>query len=47
MTSCPACWSPVLYKFCKGRYQCLECGCVFEVEDDEGEDDEDEDDDDY
>ena len=38
MPMCPACWCPMCFEYGDGSYRCMECGCIFEADEDEDSD---------
>ena len=38
MPVCPACWCPMCFEYGDGSYRCMECGCIFEADEDEDSD---------
>jgi len=35
MPVCPACWCPICFEMDDGSYRCMECGCIFEDDEDD------------
>ena len=38
MPVCPACWCPFCFEYGDGSYRCMECGCIFEDDEDSDSD---------